>query len=170
MRLRGPRIFRRRGEQGNITIEMALAMPVFLLMVAGVFDLGMLFWEKHVLTNAAREGARAATKAVDNGTGITADMTQTEVKQVVQNYLNKFALKNLDGSSLVLNSSNFSYTWTTTSSGTILTINLNNIPCQLLLLPSAKTLVGGSRTPGDDVIYLDAQTSMAAEWSTPPSP
>jgi Flp pilus assembly protein TadG len=166
-RLTGPRS---RRERGNITVEMALAMPVFLLLVAGVFDLGMLFWEKHVLTNAAREGARAAAKAVDTGTGVTADKTQSQVQQVVQNYLNQFALKNLCGANLVLDSSTFTYTWTSTPSGTVLTINLNQIPCQLLLLPSAKALVGGTRTPGDDVIYLDAQTSMAAEWSTPPSP
>jgi hypothetical protein len=78
---------RRRRDQGNITIEMALAMPVFLLLVAGVLDLGMLFWEKHVITNAAREGARAAAKAVDTGTAVTADLTQTQVKQVVHLFL-----------------------------------------------------------------------------------
>ncbi len=161
----GPRA---RQEGGNITLELALAMPVFLLLVAGVFDLGMLFWEKHVLTNAAREGARAAAKAVDNGTGITPAKTQSQVKAVVQNYINQFALKNLNGTSLVLDSTNFEYTWTTSSSGTVLTINLTQIPCQLLLLPKAKALVGG--TPGDDVVYLDAQTSMAAEWTSPPSP
>jgi Flp pilus assembly protein TadG len=161
---------RQRREQGNVTLEMALAMPVFLLLVAGVFDLGMLFWEKHVLTNAAREGARAAAKAVDTGTSLNADMTQAEVRSVVQNYLNQFALKNLDGSNLVLNTSTFQYNWTTTPSGTVLTINLNQIPCQLLLLPSAKALVGVARTEGDNVTYLDAQTSMAAEWSAAPSP
>jgi Flp pilus assembly protein TadG len=161
---------RHRRERGNVTLEMALAMPVFLLLVAGVFDLGMLFWEKHVLTNAAREGARAAAKAVDTGTSLNADMTQAEVRSVVQNYLNQFALKNLDGSNLVLNTSTFQYNWTTTPSGTVLTINLNQIPCQLLLLPSAKALVGVARTEGDNVIYLDAQTSMAAEWSAAPSP
>jgi Flp pilus assembly protein TadG len=170
--MRSTRLSRPRnlGEHGNITVEMALAIPVFLLLVAGVFDLGMLFWEKHVLTNAAREGARAAAKAVDTGTAVTADMTQSEVKAVVQNYLNRFALKNLDGTNLTLNSGNFQYTWTNTASGTVLNINLSQIPCQLLLLPSAKALVGVARTEGDNVVLLDAQTSMAAEWSTAPSP
>jgi Flp pilus assembly protein TadG len=47
--MRSTRLSRPRnlGEHGNITVEMALAIPVFLLLVAGVFDLGMLFWEKH---------------------------------------------------------------------------------------------------------------------------
>lgn len=159
---------RRQGERGNITLELAIAMPVFLLLLAGVFDLGFLYWEKQVLTNATREGARAASRAKPSS-GITPDMTISEVKQVVQNYLNNFSLKNLDGSSLVLNDSNFSYTWTTTSTGTILTISLEQIPCQLLLLPRAKAIVGDT-SPGGEVIYLSAQTSMAAEWTSPPSP
>lgn len=155
-------------QRGNVTLELALAMPVFLLLVAGVFDLGFLYWEKQVLTNAAREGARAASKAAANSGG-TPEKTISQVRQVVQTYLDNFALKNLDGSHLVLDSSRFSYTWTTTPTGTVLTIRLNRIPCQLLLLPKAKALVGDS-SPGGEVIYLSAETSMAAEWTAPPSP
>jgi Flp pilus assembly protein TadG len=170
MRLRwftGPRSHR---GKGNVTVELALAMPLLLFLVAGVLDLGMLFWEKHVITNAAREGARAAAKAVDIGTAVKAELSQSQVQAVVQNYVDQYALKNLDGSALVLDSNKFTYTWATTGSGTVLTVNLNQIPCQLLLIPGIKTLFGGTRTSGDDVFYLNAQTSMAAEWNTPPSP
>jgi Flp pilus assembly protein TadG len=166
-RLNGPR---GRREKGNITIEMALVMPVLLFLIAGVLDLGMLFWEKHVITNAAREGARAAAKAVDNGIGVNADLTQSQVQQVVQNYLNQFAIKDLDGSALVLNGATFSYTWADTATGKVLTVSLNQIPCKLLLLPNVKTMFGGTRTTGDDAYYLSAQTSMAAEWTAPPGP
>ncbi len=166
-RFTGPRSHR---EKGNVTLELALAMPLLLFLVAGVLDLGMLFWEKHVLTNAAREGARAAAKAVDIGTAVKAELSQSQVRAVVQNYVDQYALKNLNGSALVLDSSMFNYTWTTTGSGTVLTVNLNQIPCQLLLIPGIKTLFGGSRTSGDDVFFLNAQTSMAAEWNTPPGP
>ena len=119
---------------------MALAMPLLLFLVAGVLDLGMLFWDKHVLTNAAREGARAAAKAVDIGTAVTAELSQSQVRAVVQNDVDQYALKNLNGSALVLDNSMFNYTWTTTGSGTVLTVNLNQIPCQLLLIPNIKTL------------------------------
>jgi len=166
-RLFGPR---RRRERGNLTVEMALAMPVFLFMVAGALDLGMLFWVKHVITNASREGARAAANAVDTGTAVNANLTQTQVKQVVQTYLNQFALKKLDGTSLTLDGSTFSYTWAATASGTVLTVALNQIPCKMNLLPNIKTLFGGSRSAGDDAFYLNAQTSMAAQWTTPPGP
>jgi Flp pilus assembly protein TadG len=161
---------RRRREQGNVAIELALAMPLLLLIIAGVVDLGLLFWEKHVLTNATREGARAATKAVDTGTAVNAQMTQSQVQQVVQTYLDNFAVKDLDGSDLVLSGSKFSYTWSPTPSGTVLTVSLNQIPYRMMMLPNMRTLFGYTRTDGDEAYYLNAQTSMAAEWTTPPGP
>jgi len=168
--MRRQRFAGRRGrrEDGGIAVELALAMPLFLFIIAGVVDLGMLFWEKHVLTNASREGARVATKARDTGTAVVAQLTQTQVRQVVQDYLNQFPVKDLDGSPLVLDSGNFSYTWGATGSGTVLHVALNQIPYRLSLLPNIRTLFGGAS--GDDVFYLAAQTSMAAEWTTAPSP
>ena len=65
-------------ERGSLIIEMALAMPVFLFLVAGALDLGMLYWVKHVVTNAAREGSRAAVKSVA-GDGTTPNLTQSGV-------------------------------------------------------------------------------------------
>ena len=50
----------RHGEQGQAIIEMALTLPLLLLIVLGVFDFGLLFQRFEVVTNAAREGARMA--------------------------------------------------------------------------------------------------------------
>ena len=99
---KGPRGHR---EKGSIVLELALAMPLFLLIIAGTLDLGMLFYEKHIITNASREGARAVVKAVDNGTNVTAQLTQSQIRQIVQDYVTHFSLKALDGSPLVLNCS-----------------------------------------------------------------
>jgi Flp pilus assembly protein TadG len=161
---------RRHRQRGSITIEMAMILPLFLFFMGGIVDMGFLFWEKHVITNATREGARAAAKAMDTGTAVVAQMTQSQVRQVVQDYLDQFNLKNLDGSPVVLNSSNFSYTWTNTGSGLALDVSLNQIPYRMMLLPNFSTFYGGTRTPGDEGFYLSARTSMAAEWSTPPGP
>jgi hypothetical protein len=161
---------RRNRQRGSIAIEMALVLPLFLFFMGGIVDMGLLFWEKHVITNATREGARAAAKAMDTGTAVLAQMTKSQVQQVVQDYLDQYNLKNLDGSPLVLNSSNFSYTWTNTGSGLALDVSLSHIPYKMMLLPDFSTFFGGTRTPGDEAYYLSAQTSMAAEWSTPPGP
>lgn len=161
---------RSRRQQGNVAVELALGMPLLLLLIGGMIDLGLLFWEQHVLTNATREGARVAAKAQDTGTAVIAQMTQSQVQQVVQDYLDNFALKNLDGSPLVLSGDKFSYSWSPTGSGTILTVTLNQIPYRMMLLPNARSLFGYTRTEGDEAFYLTAQTSMAAEWTTPPGP
>ncbi len=54
---------KRRGwtsERGAELIEMALALPLLLLIVMGIVDFGFLFQRYLVLTNAAMEGARVA--------------------------------------------------------------------------------------------------------------
>ena len=50
----------RRGERGQATIELALTLPLLLLVVLGLFDFGLMFQRFEVVTNAAREGARLA--------------------------------------------------------------------------------------------------------------
>ena len=41
-------------------VEFAILLPVLLLVIAGIVDFGRAFFTEVALTNAAREGARAA--------------------------------------------------------------------------------------------------------------
>lgn len=50
----------RRRSRGQALVEIALALPVFLLIVLGLFDVGRGVFMYAGLTNAAREGARLA--------------------------------------------------------------------------------------------------------------
>jgi Flp pilus assembly protein TadG len=53
----------RRGERrqrGQGLTEFALVIPIFLLLVVALFDLGRAVFAYNTLTNAAREGARTA--------------------------------------------------------------------------------------------------------------
>jgi hypothetical protein len=47
-------------ERGAVLIEFALVLPVLLLLLVGMFDLGFAFQRYQAVTNAAREGARMA--------------------------------------------------------------------------------------------------------------
>lgn len=49
-----------RSERGQAIIELALTLPLLLLIILGVFDFGLMFQRYEVVTNAAREGARLA--------------------------------------------------------------------------------------------------------------
>lgn len=59
----GPQPLRGR-QRGQTLAEFALVLPIFLLVVFGVFDAGRLVYTNSVLSQAAREGARlGATEA-----------------------------------------------------------------------------------------------------------
>jgi hypothetical protein len=51
---------RLRCERGQALIEMALTLPLLLLICTGIFEFGRAYQTWEVLTNAAREGARVA--------------------------------------------------------------------------------------------------------------
>ena len=47
-------------EQGTTMVEFAIIVVVLLSIVFGIIEFGVLLFDQHVLTNASREGARAA--------------------------------------------------------------------------------------------------------------
>src|SRR6186997_1081490 len=52
---------RRRGtRRGQALVEFALVIPLFVLFLVAIFDLGRAVFAYNTLTNAAREGARTA--------------------------------------------------------------------------------------------------------------
>ena len=49
---------RTRRERGAAAVEMAIILPVLLLVIGGIVDFGRAFYYSVVTTSAAREGAR----------------------------------------------------------------------------------------------------------------
>jgi hypothetical protein len=52
-----------RSARGAALVEFAVALPLLLVLIAGIVDFGFVFQRYEVITNAAREGARLATVA-----------------------------------------------------------------------------------------------------------
>ncbi|MEO5964512.1 MAG: TadE family protein [Candidatus Limnocylindrales bacterium] len=50
----------RRRSAGQAMVEFALVIPIFLLLLTALFDMGRAVFAYNTLTNAAREGARIA--------------------------------------------------------------------------------------------------------------
>jgi Flp pilus assembly protein TadG len=65
-------------DHGAELIEFAVALPILLLVVAGIVDFAFLFQRYEVVTNAAREGARV---------GLLPDYDTTDVQNRVNSYL-----------------------------------------------------------------------------------
>jgi hypothetical protein len=51
---------RRDGTRGQSLVEFALTLPIFLLLLVSVFDLGHVVWANNAISTAAREAARFA--------------------------------------------------------------------------------------------------------------
>ena len=76
-------------ERGAAAVEFALILPLFLLLVLGTIDFGYYFFVSEVVTNAAREGARAGS--VLDPTSPTTDVI-TEAETRAQGYLSAAGL------------------------------------------------------------------------------
>lgn len=81
-----------RSNSGQALVEFALILPILVITVLGVIDFGVVFYNKAMVTNASREGARAGIvfrSTADANTGIETYIphTQTEIDSVVKKYL-----------------------------------------------------------------------------------
>jgi len=59
----------RRNEEGAAAIEMAIALPVLLVMIYGIFQVGLVFQANAGMQHALGEGARYATLCVPTSSG-----------------------------------------------------------------------------------------------------
>jgi hypothetical protein len=75
-------IRRARNEPGQAAVEMALILPVLMLLLLGIIEFGSAWNAKQIVTDAAREGAR---RAVVSDTSIVQD----DVEDAVINALNR---------------------------------------------------------------------------------
>jgi Flp pilus assembly protein TadG len=66
---------RQKNDRGAALIEMALTLPLLLLLSVGVFEFGRAFQTWQVLTNATREGARVATLPGTSDTAVSTRVT-----------------------------------------------------------------------------------------------
>ncbi len=71
-------------------MELALLIPLFVLILAGIMDFGHAWFVHHTITNATREGARYGIRYQSNGTVRTCPTTAEIRDRVVKPYLKKF--------------------------------------------------------------------------------
>ncbi len=80
-----------RSEKGVSAVEFALIAPLLFVLTFAIVEFGLLLFDKAVVTNASREGARAAVVYSTNGTDYT-PLTVSEIKDVVTNYANGYLI------------------------------------------------------------------------------
>jgi Flp pilus assembly protein TadG len=70
----------RRNQKGAAAIEFALILPVLVLLILGIIEFSVALYDKAVVTNASREGARAGIVFRDP------PVTDGEIVSVVTSY------------------------------------------------------------------------------------
>ena len=63
-------------ERGQAMVEMAISIPLLLMLMVGIFEVGRAYETWQVLTNAAREGARMAVTPSGTPSNTTALIRQ----------------------------------------------------------------------------------------------
>ena len=120
--------------RGSQIVEFAVALPLLLVLVVGIFDFGNAFNLKQKLTNAAREAARLGSSQS------TSDLTQTPpnsvlaIRDLVSNYLLNAKINDCGIGTSAATPAGGSTPWKWTFSGTcpngsnfVLTVDRGNV-------------------------------------------
>ncbi len=138
---------RRRGadDTGAELIELAIVLPILLLVVAAIMDFGFLFQRYEVITNAAREGARVA---VLPGYGIP------QAQARVQSYLTASGLNSVTPT--------VTYGTQTLTGGLVVSTATVTVqyPSQFVFIGPIASMIGGS---GWGTVTLQASSVMRVE-------
>lgn len=141
--------FRRRSpETGAEILELALILPILLLVIGAIMDFGFLFLRFEVVTNAAREGARL---------GVLPGYAAVDVQGRVANYLAAGGLTEVAPAADVVYA-----TEELTPGGLIVGVVTVNVqyPSEFFFLGPLATLVGGGAYAD---ITLNASSTMRRE-------
>ena len=72
----------RRNERGAAAIEMAIALPVLLVMIYGIFEVGLVFQANAGMQHALGEGARLESLCVPTANGCNAPSDSSVVARM----------------------------------------------------------------------------------------
>jgi Flp pilus assembly protein TadG len=138
-----------RTEDGAAAIEFALVLPILLLLVFGIIEFGFALYNKEVITNASREGARYGIIMA-----CPTRPTASQIQNVVTTYLSKMPLVGWNASKATTTVTGAGAACGT-GSGSDLTVMVN-YPYSFLVL---QNLIPGFNKS----ITLSAQTLMKLE-------
>ncbi|HWH24944.1 MAG TPA: TadE family protein [Candidatus Limnocylindria bacterium] len=74
-----------RRDAGQALVEFAVVLPLLLVLLLGMIDLGRVVWAHDTAANAAREGARYASVRGDSS--LTPDASKQQIRDHVNGWL-----------------------------------------------------------------------------------
>ncbi len=132
-------------QSGAALVEFAIVLPVLLVLIFGMIEFSVMLYDKAMITNASREGARAGIVY-----SYPAPISTTEISQTVDDYLQGHMIS-FGGSS----TPTVAVSGECTGTGDPLTVTVT-YTYNFLILPNFIQTLSGTMT-------LDAQTTMRCE-------
>jgi Flp pilus assembly protein TadG len=139
-----------RGERGAELIEVALTLPLLLLVSVGIFEFGRAYQTWQILTNAAREGARLA---------VLPSGSVSAVQSRVRQYMQDGQLSNAADATISVDQTATISIGVQTATASIVTVNY---PFRFIMLNPVARLVVRNSTVGAP-LTLTASAEMRNE-------
>ena len=136
-------------KNGTAILEFAIVLPLLILILMGIIEFSLVLYDKAILTNASREGARAGI--VSQVPRVTDAGIRTVVRNYCQTFLVTFGSDTLEDADIIISPASRDGL----PFGTDLTVTVN-YRYDFLVLPSFMTIAMGP-------INLVAQTLMKLE-------
>ena len=139
-----------RSERGSVLLEMAMTLPLLLLVSVAIFELGRAYQTQQILTNAAREGARMA---------VLPDASAPNIETRVRQYMAMGQLSNVASATVAITSTAQIPMGAASVSASVVTVNYPFV--FTVLGPVARLVSSSSTIPG--AITLTAAAEMRNE-------
>jgi Flp pilus assembly protein TadG len=124
-------------ERGSAMVEAAISIPLLLMLMVGIFEVGRAYQTWQVLTNAAREGARMS---------ITPSGTPTMTTALIRQYMADGQLSNSSTAVVNVNKTGSINVGGTAVSASLVTVDY---PFQFIMLqPVVRLVVPGATVGG----------------------
>jgi len=140
---------RGRTERGAALLEMALTLPLLLLVCVGILEFGRAYQTWQVLTNAVREGARVA---------VLPGVDDAAVQDRVQSYMTSGQLPSANLATIAIDRNRSISIGAGTTSASQVTVNY---PFEFMVLEQIARLVTG--TSGSNALNMAASATMRNE-------
>jgi Flp pilus assembly protein TadG len=144
-------------QKGASAVEFAIVLPLLLLFVFGIIEFGILFYDKAIITNASREGARTAILHDTESNGDPRTVTAAEVQAVVFSYCSSYLINFSGATTPTVTTSPLLGTPPNEYRTVTVTFGYN-----FLVLPNILGAFFGGSLSGP--IPLTAVTRMRSEW------
>jgi Flp pilus assembly protein TadG len=140
-----------KNQNGGSLIEFVIIAPVLFVILFGIIEFGILIYDKAMLTNASREGARAGIVY-----SFPDRISDAAIRTAVRNYCEDHLIS-FDAASVL--TIPITRSGSGNAAGDTLTVTAN-YPFRFLVFSNVLALIGGG---ADDLVNLSAVTVMRLE-------